>query len=85
MYGAFLKETMKFIESNKHPYMTVEDNGLLFVEGGKEKAMTWMNSTANGHPVVPRRIYRRIQRFVVQCITLLCRDVTIGQQGRATL
>lgn len=57
MYGAFLKETMKFIESNKHPYMTVEANGLLFVDGGKEKAMTWMNSTANGHPVVPRTGY----------------------------
>lgn len=86
MYGAFLKETMKFIESNKHPYMTVEDNGLLFVDGGKEEGNDldelhgqWSScSAAHG-------IYRRIQRFVVQCITLLCRDVTIGQQGRATL
>lgn len=57
MYGSFLKEIIQFIESGKHPYMTVEKNGLLYVEGGREEAMTWMNSTANGHPVVPRTGY----------------------------
>lgn len=57
MYGFFLKEIVKFIEDGKHPYMTVADNGLLYVEGGREEAMTWMNSTANGHPVVPRTGY----------------------------
>lgn len=56
-YGSFLKEIMIFIESNQHPYMSVEKNGLLYVTGGKEEAMTWMNSTANGHPVVPRTGY----------------------------
>ncbi len=57
MYGKFLKDIMKFIESNKHPHMKVEDNGLLYVDGGREEAMTWMNSTANGLPVVPRTGY----------------------------
>ncbi len=32
------------------------DNGLLYTDG-KEKAVTWMNSTANGRPVVPRTGY----------------------------
>ena len=57
MYGSFLKEIIKFIEAGKHPYMTIADNGLLYVEGGKDEAMTWMNSTANGRPVVPRTGY----------------------------
>ncbi len=57
MYGRLLKDIIVYISSNKHPYMTLEDNGLLYVNGGKEEAMTWMNSTANGRPVVPRTGY----------------------------
>ncbi len=32
------------------------ENGLLYTNG-KDKAVTWMNSTANGRPVVPRTGY----------------------------
>lgn len=55
-YGKFLKDLMKFIESNKHPNMHLDDNGLIRIDG-KKKAMTWMNSTSNGRPVVPRTGY----------------------------
>ena len=52
-YGKFVTEIVKFIEDGKHPNLSLEDNALVRIEG-KEKAMTWMNSTANGRPVVPR-------------------------------
>ena len=56
MYGKLLYDIVTYISSNKHPNLRLMDNGLLYSEG-KEKAVTWMNSTANGHPVVPRTGY----------------------------
>jgi predicted glycogen debranching enzyme len=53
MYGKLVHDIVKYIEQGKHPNLTLEDNGLLRTEG-KDKAVTWMNSTANGRPVVPR-------------------------------
>ena len=52
-YGKLVAEIVKFIEDGKHPNLSLEDNALVRIDG-KEKAMTWMNSTANGRPVVPR-------------------------------
>ena len=53
MYGKLVTDIVKFIEEGNHPNISLEDNGLVRIEG-REKAMTWMNSTANGRPVVPR-------------------------------
>ena len=55
-YGTLIKDMMLFIENNKHPKVKVEENGLLYSDGRKE-AVTWMNSTVNGVPVVPRSGY----------------------------
>jgi predicted glycogen debranching enzyme len=44
---------VEYIEKGGHPNLTLEENGLLRTEG-RDKAVTWMNSTANGRPVVPR-------------------------------
>lgn len=55
-YGALLKKIVEYVVSNKHPNLTLHDNGLLYTNG-REKAMTWMNSTVNGKPVVPRTGY----------------------------
>lgn len=55
-YSKLLKEMMKFIIDGKHPNLILKDNGLLYSEG-RDKAVTWMNSTVNGHPVVPRTGY----------------------------
>lgn len=55
-YGKLIKDMMLFIENNKHPKVKVEENGLLYSDGRKE-AVTWMNSTVNGVPVVPRSGY----------------------------
>ena len=55
-YGALAKDIMAYISANSHPNLKVRDNGLLYSRG-KEKAVTWMNSTANGRPIVPRSGY----------------------------
>ena len=52
-YGKLITDIVKFIEDGNHPNLFLEENGLVRIKG-REKAMTWMNSTANGRPVVPR-------------------------------
>ena len=56
MYGKLVADIVKFIEDNKHNNLELRENGLLYSEG-KKNAVTWMNSTANGRPVVPRTGY----------------------------
>ena len=56
MYGKLVADIVKFIEANKHNNLELRENGLLYSDG-KKKAVTWMNSTANGRPVVPRTGY----------------------------
>ena len=55
-YGLLLEEIMKFLCQDKHPNLVLHDNGLLYTYGSN-KAVTWMNSTVNGHPVIPRTGY----------------------------
>ena len=55
-YGQFIKDVIRFIQGNKHPNLELKENGLLYTNG-RDKAVTWMNSTANGRPVVPRTGY----------------------------
>ena len=52
-YGKLVQDSLDYIIKGKHPNLTIEENGLLYSEGRTE-AVTWMNSTANGRPVVPR-------------------------------
>ncbi|NDV58620.1 glycogen debranching enzyme N-terminal domain-containing protein [Bacteroides sp. 519] len=55
-YGALLEDIINFIIKRKHDNLFLHENGLLYTNG-KEKAVTWMNSTVNGYPVVPRSGY----------------------------
>lgn len=55
-YGHLLTDMLRYIESGKHPNLKLDDNGL-FRTNGKEHPVTWMNSTVNGKPVVPRTGY----------------------------
>ncbi|MBQ0062110.1 MAG: glycogen debranching enzyme family protein [Bacteroidales bacterium] len=55
-YGELIRRIMGFLRSGKHPNLFVHDNGLIYCNG-RDKAITWMNSTANGRPVVPRSGY----------------------------
>ncbi len=55
-YGTFLTDIIGFIRQGKHPNLFLHQNGLLYANGSG-KAITWMNSTVNGKPVVPRSGY----------------------------
>lgn len=56
MYYKLVTDIIGFVESQSHPNLFLDDNALVRTDG-KEKAVTWMNSTANGVPVVPRTGY----------------------------
>ncbi len=56
MYGKLVADILDYIIDGNHPNLTLDDNGLLHTDG-KDNAVTWMNSTANGRPVVPRTGY----------------------------
>jgi|MGYP000799840841 predicted glycogen debranching enzyme len=47
---------MEYLRRENHPNLFLHSNGLLYANG-TEKAITWMNSTANGRPVIPRTGY----------------------------
>lgn len=55
-YGDLLRAIMDFMLEGKHPGMELRENGLLWADG-KESPITWMNSTSNGKPIVPRSGY----------------------------
>ena len=56
MYGQLLEEIIHYIIDGNHPNLRLDDNGLLYSDG-RDKAITWMNSTAYGRPDVPRSAY----------------------------
>lgn len=55
-YGSLLKEIVEFIRQRKHDNLFLHENGLLYANGA-ERAITWMNSTVDGRPVIPRTGY----------------------------
>ena len=55
-YGQLVKDVMSYLAGGKHPNLQVHDNGLVYADG-RSKAITWMNSSVNGRPVVPRTGY----------------------------
>ncbi|MGI6074061.1 MAG: glycogen debranching enzyme N-terminal domain-containing protein [Fermentimonas sp.] len=56
-YGEFLFEIVEYIISNKHANLVFHSDSSLLSTYGREKAVSWMNSTINGLPVVPRSGY----------------------------
>lgn len=55
-YLVLLKDIMSYLIDGKHPNLEVKENGLVY-SNGRENAITWMNSTVNGRPVVARTGY----------------------------
>ena len=55
-YGDLLLEIIDFIRKGKHNNLFLHENGLLYTHGAN-KPVTWMNSTIDGHPVIPRTGY----------------------------
>ena len=56
LYGKLMTDIIDYICEDKHPNLHPDSNGLLY-SNGRDKAVTWMNSTVNGRPVVPRTGY----------------------------
>lgn len=78
MYGALLKDIVYYIIDGKHPNLILKENGLLYSDG-RDKAITWMNSTANGKHVVPRTGY--IVEFNALWYNALCFCASIATTG----
>ena len=55
-YGKLVEDIVDYIIKGGHPNLRLDENGLVYSDG-HDKAVTWMNSTANGRPVVPRSGY----------------------------
>ncbi len=55
-YGALVDEIVQYVLNDKHPNLHPDESGLVY-SNGRDRAVTWMNSTANGRPVVPRSGY----------------------------
>ena len=53
MYGQLVEDIINYILEGKHPNLSVEENGLVKTNG-RDQAVTWMNSTINGKPAIPR-------------------------------
>lgn len=56
MYGKLVKDIISYIIAGNHPNLRLDPNGLVYTDG-HDKPVTWMNSTVNGRPVVPRTGY----------------------------
>lgn len=52
-YGDLILDIIAFIRENRHPNLILDNSGLLYSDG-KTKAISWMNSTSGGRPIVPR-------------------------------
>lgn len=78
MYGALLKDIVYYIIDGNHPNLILKENGLLY-SNGREKAVTWMNSTVNGRPVVPRTGY--IVEFNALWYNALCFCSSVATTG----
>ena len=55
-YGELLKDIMEYVRGGHHTNLFVHENGLLY-SNGRDRAVTWMNSMANGRPIIPRSGY----------------------------
>ncbi|MDR1259569.1 MAG: amylo-alpha-1,6-glucosidase [Tannerellaceae bacterium] len=80
MYAGFVSEIISYITDGKHPDMKLTYNGLLYAEG-RNKAITWMNSTVNAKPVAPRSGY--IVEFNALWYNALCFHKELAGDGSA--
>lgn len=55
-YGKLITDIMTYLYDQKHSNLFLHANGLVYSDG-RDKAVTWINSTAYGRPVVPRTGY----------------------------
>lgn len=56
-YTVFLFSIIDYISSNKHPNLTVNKDTGLISTYGHDMAVSWMNASLHGKPVIPRSGY----------------------------
>lgn len=56
LYGKLMTDIVEYYRLNRHRNCFLHENGLMHING-RDVAETWMNSTADGRPVVPRTGY----------------------------
>ncbi|MDR3127052.1 MAG: amylo-alpha-1,6-glucosidase [Tannerellaceae bacterium] len=80
-YAGLMADILDFLLAGKHPDIQIHTNGLLYADG-KGRAITWMNSTIEGHPVVYRSGY--IVEFNALWYNALCfyKELTGNGQER---
>ncbi|MDE6325689.1 MAG: amylo-alpha-1,6-glucosidase [Duncaniella sp.] len=55
-YFPVVKEIISYILAGKHPYLGIDENGMV-TTNGSDKPMSWMNASLGGRPIVPRTGY----------------------------
>jgi predicted glycogen debranching enzyme len=56
LYGEMVLDVLKYIRAGKHPNLILKKNSLLYTNG-KDVPVSWMNSTFQGKPLIPRTGY----------------------------
>lgn len=57
MYGGFVSRVLDFILANRHPRLYCEPANGMLTTNGVDSPASWMNSSINGRPVIPRSGY----------------------------
>lgn len=56
-YADFALRLVEYILSNKHPNLRCDDNTIMLSTFGHDVAVSWMNASLHGKPVIPRSGY----------------------------
>lgn len=84
-YGKLVRDIMHWIHLGNHPGVDLHENGLLYASGGQERAITWMNSSSYGRPIVPRSGYIvEVNALWYNCLMFsaeICRSVNDNEAG----
>lgn len=84
-YGKLVRDIMHWIHMGNHPGVDLHENGLLYASGGQERAITWMNSSSYGRPIVPRSGYIvEVNALWYNCLMFsaeICRSVNDNEAG----
>lgn len=74
-YADLLFDTMDFLLNQQHPNLFLHENALLYTQG-KDRPVSWMNSTMYGKPVVARSGY--LVEFNALWYNALCFAATLA-------
>ena len=83
-YGRLCLDIVEWLRKGKHPNFHIEANGLVSCEG-RDKAVTWMNSSVGGRPIVPRTGYIVEINALWYNALMFCTEVCQGGSNKRLL